>query len=81
MVDVEDLGIHHLQTTDLINLIDDSTFHWLGRKDFIINSGGVKVNPEQIEEQLHPILSRPFLISHANNNLSGQELVLVICIW
>jgi len=78
IINVDDLNIHDLQTTDLIKLFDSSTFHWLGRKDFIINSGGVKVNPEQMEVQIQSIVPSPFLISCVNHKLLGQELVLVL---
>ncbi|WP_426060203.1 AMP-binding protein [Hymenobacter sp. B1770] len=36
-------------TNDRVNLLDAHTFEWLGRADFIINSGGVKVQAEKVE--------------------------------
>jgi O-succinylbenzoic acid--CoA ligase len=36
-------------TNDRINLLDKHTFDWLGRVDFVINSGGVKVQAEKVE--------------------------------
>jgi O-succinylbenzoic acid--CoA ligase len=36
-------------TNDVVNLLDAHTFEWLGRADFIINSGGVKVPAEKVE--------------------------------
>lgn len=36
-------------TNDQVNLLDAHTFEWLGRADFIINSGGVKVPAEKVE--------------------------------
>ncbi|HET9503361.1 MAG TPA: AMP-binding protein [Hymenobacter sp.] len=36
-------------TNDRIALLDKHTFDWLGRVDFIINSGGVKVQAEKVE--------------------------------
>ncbi|MEM6299549.1 MAG: AMP-binding protein, partial [Bacteroidota bacterium] len=38
-----------LTTNDHVNLRSESEFEWLGRADFVINSGGVKVQPEKIE--------------------------------
>ena len=39
-------------TNDLVELISDNEFKWLGRYDSIINSGGIKLIPEQIEKKL-----------------------------
>ena len=36
-------------TNDRVKLLDAHTFEWLGRADFIINSGGVKVQAEKVE--------------------------------
>ncbi|RZK47918.1 MAG: acyl-CoA synthetase, partial [Hymenobacter sp.] len=36
-------------TNDQIQLLDKHTFDWLGRVDFVINSGGVKVQAEKVE--------------------------------
>lgn len=51
---------HHqwLQTNDLAELIGPTEFRWLGRADYIINSGGVKIQPEKIEKSIEPFLSR-----------------------
>ncbi|MDQ2773057.1 MAG: AMP-binding protein [Bacteroidota bacterium] len=36
-------------TNDVVRLLDGHTFEWLGRADFVINSGGVKVPAEKVE--------------------------------
>ena len=36
-------------TNDVVRLLDAHTFEWLGRADFMINSGGVKVPAEKVE--------------------------------
>ena len=51
-------------TNDVVNLISASQFEWLGRFDTLINSGGVKLNPETIEAKLHTILLQGFLIRY-----------------
>jgi O-succinylbenzoic acid--CoA ligase len=43
-------------TNDLVELIDDRKFRWLGRVDNVINSGGIKIIPEKIEEVFEKIL-------------------------
>ncbi len=39
-------------TNDQVSLIDSHAFLWHGRVDHIINSGGVKIHPEELEKQI-----------------------------
>ena len=41
-----------LQTNDLINILNPSSFQWLGRSDFSINSGGIKIQLETVENEI-----------------------------
>ncbi len=38
-----------IQTNDIVDLRDDGSFVWLGRWDNVINTGGVKIQIEQVE--------------------------------
>jgi O-succinylbenzoic acid--CoA ligase len=49
-------GNEKLSTNDVVQLIDDQHFEWLGRYDFVINSGGIKLHPEQIELRIEKLL-------------------------
>ena len=65
-------------TNDLVELIDENQFVFLGRRDNVVNSGGIKLIPEQIEKKLcGKISSRFFVIGIADEDL-GQKLVLVV---
>lgn len=50
---VPHLGIEQMATTDLADIAENGQFSILGRSDNIINSGGVKLRAEVIEERLH----------------------------
>ena len=39
-------------TKDLVKIQDPYSFQWLGREDDVINSGGVKLYPENIEKKI-----------------------------
>ncbi|MFM7682378.1 MAG: AMP-binding protein [Bacteroidota bacterium] len=67
-----------LQTKDQVNIISPTKFVWIGRTDFMINSGGVKLNPEKIEQKLVEIIPFPFFIFGLNDENLGQKLALVI---
>jgi len=51
---------------------------WLGRYDSVINSGGVKLIPEQIEAKLASSISNRFFVAGIPDVSLGQKLVLVI---
>ena len=53
-------------------------FQWLGRSDFVINSGGVKLNPEIIEQKLSEYIPVSFFITGLSDTKLGQKLALVI---
>ncbi|NJN77088.1 MAG: AMP-binding protein [Saprospiraceae bacterium] len=46
------LSENQIITNDIINLYSKSSFEWLGRFDNVINTGGIKVNPENIEAKI-----------------------------
>ncbi len=67
-----------LKTNDLGEVISSKMFKWIGRHDFIINSGGVKVNPEDVESKLQQSLKGQYIISARQDSKLGERLVLVI---
>jgi O-succinylbenzoic acid--CoA ligase len=67
-----------LYTNDLVNLIDEQHFEWVGRADFAINSGGVKIIPEQLEKTLSSVLSHPFFVTSVPDDKWGSVVGLVI---
>jgi len=80
-----DLVIHYsemfqqpIRTNDVVRIISPKQFEWLGRSDYIINSGGVKLNPEKIEQKLSDLLPFSFFITGLKDARLGQKLALVI---
>ena len=47
-------------TNDVVELLNSHQFIWKGRADFVVNSGGVKLFPEEIEKKIFAISSRYF---------------------
>jgi O-succinylbenzoic acid--CoA ligase len=74
-----------IQTNDVVDLPDLTHFRLLGRADRVINSGGVKIQPEQIEQIIQKILAESGLISLTRLFVAGLpdeklgERVVVIC--
>jgi O-succinylbenzoic acid--CoA ligase len=67
-----------ITTNDVVELVDENKFIFLGRIDNVINSGGIKILPEQIENKLSPFIDRPFFIGSKEDSILGEKVVLVI---
>jgi O-succinylbenzoic acid--CoA ligase len=65
-------------TNDVVALKNSSSFQWLGRADFVINSGGVKLHPEVIESKLATAIKEPFYITKMQDATLGEKVILVI---
>lgn len=77
LISAPHLGIEKLKTNDLIEKIDENTFKWLGRKDFVINSGGIKIYPEHVEKILTSFLNpHHFFIGKLPDQVLGEKCVL-----
>lgn len=65
-------------TNDIVNLIDFNKFEWLGRIDNVINSGGIKISPEVVEETIKDLIDSPFFITGRPDKDLGEKTVLCI---
>ncbi len=78
IINAEKLGIKELQTTDEINIISPTSFEWIGRTDFAINSGGFKFHPELIEKKIEPDIQLPFFIHKEPDVNLGERIICCI---
>jgi O-succinylbenzoic acid--CoA ligase len=67
-----------LVTNDVVELIDSTQFVWLGRFDSVINSGGIKIHPEEIETLCQPLFNSNLLAMGLPHNQLGEEVVLLV---
>ncbi len=65
-------------TNDIVELTGKNTFRLLGRIDHIINSGGIKLYPEMLEEKIQNIMKQPYFFTSLPDDVLGEKLVLVI---
>lgn len=70
-------------TNDLVKIVGEDEFVWLGRYDNIINTGGIKVLPEEIESVIQKLLAsnnieQLFFIAGVPDNLLGLRIVLIV---
>lgn len=78
VIDAPHITDKKLITNDIVEIQNERTFRWLGRADSVINSGGIKLFPEQIEKKLETIIASNFFISSLPDDLLGAKLILVI---
>lgn len=77
VIDVPYLTSDPIVTNDIVDLQSATSFTWIGRYDHIINSGGVKMNPEEIEAKLTAI-DFPFIIASEKDPALGERVILVL---
>lgn len=82
---IESVLSNHVKliTNDMVELISENQFRWLGRADLVVNSGGVKIQIEVLEENIRQILVNEgltinFIVSSQPDERLGEKLVVVI---
>ena len=78
IIDAPDIGIRQLATNDIVDILYPNQFLWKGRIDNIINTGGVKINPELVEAKIASYIDFPFFISSIPDEKLGNKLILII---
>lgn len=78
IIDAEHLRLNNLVTNDVVNLKSDTEFEWLGRADFVVNSGGYKIQMEALENKFAVYLHVPFFLWKEADEKWGERLVLCI---
>jgi O-succinylbenzoic acid--CoA ligase len=65
-------------TNDIVKCIDSSRFIFLGRKDNLINSGGLKISPEKLEKEWSLFLPFKFILAGEEDAILGQRIVMIL---
>ena len=72
------LNTEVLQTNDLVEIKNNNQFRFLGRIDNVINSGGAKIFPEQLEALVKKEIPNEAVFIGREDESLGQKLILVI---
>ena len=73
-----DLNPEILQTNDLVEIKNERQFRFLGRIDNVINSGGAKIFPEELEALVKKEIPNEAVFLGISDESLGQKLILVI---
>ncbi|MGH2665987.1 AMP-binding protein [Flavobacterium sp.] len=78
VISAPNLNVKNIVTNDIVAIVSENQFCWLGRYDNVINSGGIKLIPEQIEEKLSYKITNRFFVCGLPDERLGQKLILII---
>jgi len=78
VINAKNISKQEIVTNDIVNLISDTQFVWEGRIDNVINSGGIKLMPEQIEDKLSTLIPRRYFVYGQPDETLGEKAVLYV---
>lgn len=78
VINAPNLSDDLIVTNDIVDVKSESSFEWLGRFDNVVNSGGIKLYPEQIESKLQDKIPGEFFIASREDDTLGDKLILVV---
>ena len=67
--------IREISTSDEQNAL---AFRIIGRRDNVINSGGVKIQMEELECLIRPFLTMPYMVTKRKSEKFGEIVVLMV---
>ena len=78
IIEAEHLEDSPIITNDIVDMAGPSSFRWIERADDVINSGGLKIFPATLENQLDPLIEGEFFLTGMPDETLGQKLVLAL---
>lgn len=79
VIDAPRVAEARIVTNDIAEIAKDGRhFRILGRKDNVINSGGIKIQIEEVEAALRKHLAMPYMITKKNDHKFGEIVVMLV---
>jgi len=78
IIDTPSIADETIVTNDIAEIRANGSFKIIGRIDNIINTGGIKVQTEEVEEKLKPFMKGNYAISSIPHPKLGETIVLLI---
>lgn len=72
------LGLNSLTTSDVAKVFSNTSFKFLGRADGVINTGGVKIIPEVVENKLKEQIPNRLVVLGEKDAALGEKVTLII---
>ncbi|MFM7726327.1 MAG: AMP-binding protein [Flavobacteriales bacterium] len=77
-IDAPHLSNETYQSRDVVRIISNTSFAYCGRYDRVINSGGIKLFAEAIEQKISTLIELPFYVTSHPDEALGQRVVLYV---
>jgi O-succinylbenzoic acid--CoA ligase len=65
-------------TNDVVEFIDETHFVWKGRIDNLINTGGIKIKPEELEANISKVIEMECAVIGLPDDTLGQKVMLIL---
>lgn len=79
VIDAPRVAETRIVTNDIAEIAKDGRhFRILGRKDNVIDSGGIKIQIEEVEAALRKHLAVPYMITKKNDHKFGEIVVILV---
>lgn len=78
VIEAVELSEEKVITNDIVEILNATQFIFKGRIDNVINSGGIKIFPEEVEEILAKFISVPFFVASKPDEILGEKVILVL---
>ena len=78
VINAPNISSESIITNDLVSIVGEDKFIFIGRMDNVINSGGIKLIPEKIEDKLSKKINSRFFIAGLQDADLGEKVVLII---
>ena len=78
VIEASELFHEKIITNDIVAIVNTTQFILKGRIDNVINSGGIKIFPEEVEEILGKFISVPFFVASKPDEILGEKVILVL---
>jgi o-succinylbenzoate---CoA ligase len=78
VIEALELSKEKIITNDIVEILNATQFVLKGRIDNVINSGGIKIFPEEVEEILAKSISVPFFVASKPDEILGEKVILVL---
>lgn len=77
VIHADHLDQSQIETLDLVELTSSTSFTWQGRANATINSGGLKIQPEEVEKELGVIDGVNYVVMGESDELLGHRCILI----
>lgn len=67
-----------IRATSTSEVQNTLAFRIIGRRDNVINSGGVKIQMEELERLIRPFLTMPYMVTKRKSEKFGEIVVLMV---